>query len=330
MSPCDPRPPRSTGATTSAGIQGKERSDREPREIARLPRPAMDVFNGLLFVRLRCRARRGKYLAADVDGSSVCLSGQRAVHNTVWAIQPAVGADGGPYVLLRGAYGRYLLATDFQADVGPPHAVAAFQADLRHDQPPQGILWQAIRRRSSFVIRNATGRYLRANGRFRRWRRTVTVAGDNGSTMMQWVIENVPSRVTRPSILDPTCQLTHPRRPPPTEAEVARQVRYVRGEDNGSINEGAWRTMHIYTNSLMQLRLTLGCRMGTNRDVTRTTLCIRAGRFAQLSPLLIDLPINNERVDIVILTHGTPVGQPFVVPRSGCSKQQDLLTNGQL
>jgi len=167
----------------------------------------MDVFNGVRFVRLRCCARRGKYLAADVDGLGVCLSGQRGVHNVVWAVHHAAGPDGGPCVLLRGAYGRYLLATSVQAGTGPSHGVLTTQDDLGHTPPPPGMLWQAIPRRSTFVLRSGTGRYLRANGRYLRWRRAVTSAGDNGSTMMQWDIENVPIRMTRPCILDPTYQV---------------------------------------------------------------------------------------------------------------------------
>ena len=86
---------------------------------------------------------------------------------------------------------------------------------------------------------------------------------------------------------------------------MARQIRFVRGETNGAVNEGAWRTMRLNTHNLMQLRLTLACRLGASRDVTRTTLCIRAGRYGHLSPLLVDLPIGNNRIDIVILNHGT-------------------------
>jgi len=295
----------------------------------------MDVFNGVRFVRLRCCARRGKYLAADADGSSVCLTGQRGVHNAVWAVNHAAGPDGGPCVLLRGAYRRYLLATSVQAGTGPSHGVVTAQDGLGGAPPPPGMLWQAIPRRTTFVIRSGTGRYLRANGRYLRWRRAVTSAGDNGSTMMQWDIENVPIRMTRPCILDPTYQvrtyrslpvlldrmmrmimgamqcdeqLTHARRRPLTESEVARQIRYVRGETDGSVNEGAWRSMQLNTHNLMQLRLTLACRLGASRDVTRTTLCVRAGRYAHLSPLLVDLPIGNDRIDIVILNHGTPGG----------------------
>ncbi|TVT98180.1 hypothetical protein EJB05_56560, partial [Eragrostis curvula] len=274
----------------------------------------MDVFNGVRFVRLRCCTRRGKYLAADVDGRDVCLSGQRGVHNAVWAVQHAAGPDGGPCVLLRGAYGRYLLATDLQAGTGPSHGVAAAQADLRCATPPPGMLWQAIRRRSAFVIRCGTGRYLRANGKYLRWRRAVTVAGDNGSTMMHWVIENVPIRMTRPCILDPTFQLIHQRRAPPTESLVARQIRYARGDANGNVDDEAWKTMRLHTNNLMQLRLTLACCMGVSRDVTRTTLCVRAGRYAELTPLLVDLPIGNDRIDVVILRHGTQADDDLRYP----------------
>nr|CAB3459994.1 unnamed protein product [Digitaria exilis] len=279
----------------------------------------MDVFNGVRFVRLRCSARRGKYLAADVDGLGVCLTSQRSVHNVVWAVHHAPGPDGGPCVLLRGAYGRYLIATSVQAGTGPTHGVLTTQDDLAHAPPPPGMLWQAIPRRSTFVMRSGTGRYLRANGRYLRWRRAVTSAGDNGSTMMQWDIENVPIRMSRPCILDPVCQaddgqLTHPRRRPLTESEVARQIRFVRGEINGDVNEGAWRTMRLNTHNLMQLRLTLACRLGASRDVTRTTLCIRAGRFGHLSPLLVDLPIGNNRIDIVILNHGTQADNDLRYP----------------
>jgi hypothetical protein len=92
---------------------------------------------------------------------------------------------------------------------------------------------------------------------------------------------------------------------PPTEQEVSRQIRYVRAGADGEVDEQGWRTVRINTNSLMQLRLTLANLLGQNRSALHTTLCVRAGAHAELSPLLIDLPISNERVDIVIITHGT-------------------------
>lgn len=100
--------------------------------------------------------------------------------------------------------------------------------------------------------------------------------------------------------------MKHLRRPPPTENEVAREIRFARGDADGNVNDDEWRTMQLHTHNLMQLRLTLACCMGVSRDVTRTTLCVRAGPYGQLSPLLVDLPIGNNPIDLVIVYHGTP------------------------
>ncbi|KAG8067688.1 hypothetical protein GUJ93_ZPchr0005g14547 [Zizania palustris] len=172
----------------------------------------MEVFEDAHFVRLRCSVRRRQYLAADDDGRRVCLSGQRGAHNTVWAVEHVVEGDvldagPGPFVRFRGAYGRYLVATDLQARAGPSHGVTAEQRDATYYPTPPGWAWQAFRRRECFLLRNGTGRYLRANGRYLRWRTAITVAGDNASSMMQWAVEIVPPRLGRPTLIDPPAQV---------------------------------------------------------------------------------------------------------------------------
>ncbi|KAL5201933.1 hypothetical protein ABZP36_012885 [Zizania latifolia] len=295
----------------------------------------MEVFDGAHFVRLRCSVRRRQYLAADDDGRRVCLSGQRGAHNTVWAVEHVAGdvldAGPGPFVRLRGAYGRYLVATDLQARAGPSHGVTAEQRDATYYPTPPGWAWQAFRRRECFLLRNGTGRYLRANGRYLRWRTAITVAGDNASSMMQWAVEVVPPRLGRPTLIDPPAQVIHlnlsvsfsiarspydllhilaqlirRRRTPPTEREMTRVVRFVRADVDGEFDETAWSAMRVNTNSLMHLRLTLANRLGQNRDALHTTVCVRAGSYGCLSPLLVDLPIGNDRIDVIVLSHGTP------------------------
>ncbi|KAL6624816.1 hypothetical protein ACP70R_032137 [Stipagrostis hirtigluma subsp. patula] len=108
--------------------------------------------------------------------------------------------------------------------------------------------------------------------------------------------------------------LTHSRRPPPTEGQVTRVIGFVRAELDGSVTESAWRTMELRTSNCLQLRLTLANRMGPTRDVARTTLCYRAGRYGQLTPLVIDLPIGNERINLVVLRHNTPVDNQLRYP----------------
>ncbi|KAK3132434.1 hypothetical protein QOZ80_6AG0521480 [Eleusine coracana subsp. coracana] len=274
----------------------------------------MEVFDGARFVRLRCVERRGKYAAADVDGLSVCLSGQRLTHNTVWAVEHAQGPDG-PSVLLRSAYGRYLFTIAFPASTGSPEPVLAAQSDLEQDVPPPGMLWHAVHRGGAFVLRCGLGRYLRANGRYRRWRREITIVEDDHSTMMQWAIENVPVKLTRPTIHDDILQLTHRHRSPATEVQMTRRIRAVQCQNNGYINEAAWRVMEIRNNNLIHLRITLASRFGLDfLAVTNTIVCIRAGRFGVFSPLHIDLPIANNGIDLVLITHGTLVGNSLVYP----------------
>ncbi|BAS93494.1 uncharacterized protein [Oryza sativa Japonica Group] len=279
----------------------------------------MEVFQDAHFVRLRCSVVRcSKYLAAEDDGRGVCLSGQRGAHNTVWAVEHITGdvpgAAPGPYVRLRGAYGRYLVATDLQAKAGPAHGVTAEQRDAAHHPTPPPWAWQAFRRRSSSLLRNGTGRYLRANGRYLRWRTAVTVAGDNASPMMLWAVEVVPPKPGRVTLVDRPAQLIRRRRGPATEGETSRVIRFVRGDEGGEFEESEWRALRVNTNSLMHLRLTLANLLGHNRDALHTTVCVRAGAYAQLSPLLVDLPIGNDRIDVVVLSHGTPAEDALKYP----------------
>uniref|UniRef100_A0A0D9WFC8 Uncharacterized protein n=1 Tax=Leersia perrieri TaxID=77586 RepID=A0A0D9WFC8_9ORYZ len=282
----------------------------------------MEGFQDAHFVRLRCSVvRRGKYLAADDDGRRVCLSGQRGAHNTVWAVEHVTAggvpgaAPGACYVRLRGAYGRYLVATDLQARAGPAHGVTAEQRDAAHHPTPPAWAWQAFRRRAtSFLLRNGTGRYLRANGRYLRWRNAVTVAGDNASSMLLWAVEVVPPKPGRVTLVDPPAQLMRRRRGPATEGETTRVVRFVRADESGEFHESEWRAMRVNTNSLMHLRLTLANRLGHNRDALHTTICVRAGCYGRLSPLLVDLPIGNDRIDVVVLSHGTPADDALKYP----------------
>ncbi|KAL6624358.1 hypothetical protein ACP70R_031679 [Stipagrostis hirtigluma subsp. patula] len=276
----------------------------------------MEAFDGVVFVRLRSYVRRSQYLAADVDGINVCLTSQRGTYNTVWAVHRGASPDGDACVLLRSAYGRYLFTTGEPARLGPSHGFFAIQNNLVYNPTRPGFLWQPLRRRSSIVLRNVTGRFLRANGRYCRWLRLATVALDNGSNMMRWIVEKVPVAMTRPDSIDPIRQLVHRSHPLPTEGEMSREIGYIRAADNGNIEDtpAAWRTTQLHTNSLMQLRVVLDTLLGPRGDVTHATICNRAGRYAQLTPLLIDLPINNDRMDIVILKPGTQADNDLRYP----------------
>lgn len=117
------------------------------------------------------------------------------------------------------------------------------------------------------------------------------------------------------SLLPAICcerQLKHKSRHRLTEEEVTRDIRFVRCENDGDINDAAWRTMEVRSHSNMQLRLTLASSLGRFHGMMTSTICIRAGRFGQFTPLHVDLPVGNNPIDIVIVTHGTP-GKKFTL-----------------
>jgi hypothetical protein len=159
-----------------------------------LKSPAMEGFHGPRLVRLRCRARPSMYLVAMDDKTGVCLRrGRSDAANLLWA-QSAAAPNG---FLLCGCYGLFLGSSGHPSGVGPPDAVEAHQRTLDdHSAPPPDVLWQAVRAPSDdgFLVRNLGGGFLRANGRYRWWRRTtdVTVAPEDRSVMLVWDVEVLP------------------------------------------------------------------------------------------------------------------------------------------
>ena len=102
----------------------------------------MEVFEGVDFVRLRSMQHGGAYVHAAKDGRSVRLhrTGLSWSYNAVWAVQRRISASGTLYVLLRGAYGRYLGAPDASTrgslcPFPPPCRVAALPSGVSSLRP---------------------------------------------------------------------------------------------------------------------------------------------------------------------------------------------------
>jgi hypothetical protein len=185
------------------------------------PPVELAVFEGLEFVRLRS-VRGGAYVHAAEDGRSVRLDPRRESHNAVWAVRRRFCSDKAVHcVLLRGAYGRYLGAPD--ANVTATAAAGSFRSRSRYLCPLPSpcraaaqrdfdrseilaILWQPLATGSQgvFQLRDASGRYLRANPRcLLPCRPGVSVSACSGlGKASQWMVEPVP-RGGRPELPRP-------------------------------------------------------------------------------------------------------------------------------
>ncbi|XP_037481159.1 uncharacterized protein LOC119358857 [Triticum dicoccoides] len=272
----------------------------------------MDRFQDGHHVRLRSRVPPRTYLHAANDGESVTLSQVRASMNAAWAVHIYDGDDG-PYLLLHSAaHGRYLAATATPARLGH----RGLRAELRdYNQPGvEAVMWQAVG--SGFaddvvLLRNVGGRYLRANGRYIRWNAGVSV--DNSvNSMMYWVVESIPAREDMPALPAP------PPNPPyryllgVLYLEPGRLIRFVQALDDGHYpedpgNEG-WRQIWFRGRSAFRLRDDLGLLVGAGVYNPNIAMCVRAGRYGRLTPLVVDLPNGGygDTLEIVVFRADTP------------------------
>ncbi|XP_066369061.1 uncharacterized protein [Miscanthus floridulus] len=275
----------------------------------------MELFPNGGFVRLRSRGR-DKYVHADEDARGVSLRplGAAPSVNAVWKAEhwPVEGGDA--FFLLQGAaYGRYLaVSQSYRPDAPPGHrGVRAVQRDYNSPHLEAPFVWMPHRVEpgQNYVRLHNDHRCLRANGRHRYWNNVVTVDARNGSrtTMMQWRVEAIP--------LSPEPLPLPPPPQPPIHvsrglfkrwAKVhpypGRMIQHVRMSDDGSIIHDNWPEFSFYDCSVSNLRTEVAAR----QDDENITLCVRAGMYGLVIPLITDLPNNVDTMDIIVITTGSP------------------------
>ncbi|TKW20088.1 hypothetical protein SEVIR_4G062300v4 [Setaria viridis] len=235
----------------------------------------MELFPDRAHVRLLSRVH-GTYLHADEDGWSVSLSPHRASLNTAWAVH-RLEHVGVSYVLLHSAaYGRYLAVLPHPSLEDQHFGV--FQRV--YDTPIQvDIMW-----------------------------RVFPASDGNGGVELRhpvhphvglppWIVEAIPPRPLPPNLPEEIPNgVEHP-------VVLRRIIRYVRANNFGIFNL-PWRTFRLNGRSVVDLVGALGVILGANFN--NITLCVRAGFHGRLTPLVIDLPISEEPMDIVVFVTDAP------------------------
>ncbi|KAF8674366.1 hypothetical protein HU200_048196 [Digitaria exilis] len=292
-------------ASAHAGDPGASSSTAGSHVVAQDITP----FEDGQYVRLRNRGRGG-YLFASESGRGVTVSLRRRMVNTAWAVQ-ILSASGGRRVLLRGAYGRYLAATRMLAEARSGllghHAM---QCNFEH-RDDHDIEWSVARgKKGSVVLLHVAGvrsRALRANGRYQRWNTGVTLEpyGVNQvSSMMEWEVRVIPQRVERPP---------YQRRPlalirwgEDFKAEVEVSFAYACFGHNGRVEYQGWMDMRFDGRSLTALGNEIARRLGNGVQFENMTLCVQAGNFGRPTPLLTDLPLRDDPVNILVFMVNSP------------------------
>ncbi|XP_062213574.1 uncharacterized protein LOC133914489 [Phragmites australis] len=275
----------------------------------------MEFFPNRIHVRLRNRVT-GAYLHADEDGVGVSLRRTRASLNAAWAVHRVVRL-GFTYVLLHSsANGRYLaLSADHVAPRGH-RGRRVVQRDY-DEVELSAVMWMGVRVVGGIgdyaFLRHVSYGHLRANGKFRTWHNGVTVDFFNMSNMMHWLVEAIPPRPA-PPVLPVPCPTQNlggrhglfRRRVQPV-VERSRVIRCFGANGHGNFDQlGAFQ---FYGRSVYNLRNEVALRVG-EEIFSGITVCVRAGWYGRLTPLVIDLPESEEDMDIVVLITGSP-GESF-------------------
>ncbi|KAF7045396.1 hypothetical protein CFC21_054507 [Triticum aestivum] len=294
----------------------------------------MDQFPDRHHVRLRSRALGGYLHAAD-DGESVVLRRSRASLNAAWEVHLRPNGGRGVHLLLHSAaYGRYL-AANTAAPAPPGHRGSrAEQRDYDHPVVPD-IMWEAVRAGSQgdVMLRTVGGHYLRANGRYRRWKNGVSVDGDYITTMARWAVERIPRREGAPALPPPIPIRVQGRLSGiifgRQERDAWRTIRFFieNGFSQGLYPENGWHNFPFLGRSVFHLseELSIRVRVLNGRPAPRLrhvvpsfgeadlpdgfVICVRAGRHGRLTPLVVDLPRggDGETLEIIVALSGTQV-----------------------
>uniref|UniRef100_M8BUL6 Uncharacterized protein n=1 Tax=Aegilops tauschii TaxID=37682 RepID=M8BUL6_AEGTA len=253
-------------------------------------------------------AAYGRYLAATDARATPGHRGFRAVQcdydrRHMEAIKwHAVWAESENYVVLRDVAGRCLRANKryLSRNNGCDY-------DRRH---MEAIKWHAVWAESEnyVVLRDVAGRCLRANKRYLSRNNGVSVDDiddiNNVSTMMHlhWFVELIPARDGIPPLPRP---IWHPFPGIVTAVLPSRMILYVReGADGSRITRGSFK---FSGRSVFRLRKKLVRRLRAIMDVSKLVVCVEAGAFGRLTPLVVDLPRSRHNLHIVVIEAGTPV-----------------------
>ncbi|KAM0901534.1 hypothetical protein ACQ4PT_019937 [Festuca glaucescens] len=83
-----------------------------------------------------------------------------------------------------------------------------------------------------------------------------------------------------------------------------RLIRFVRATDDGFYTEEDWSAFQLTGRSVHHLRNQLAARLHSFDLI----MCVRAGRYGRLTPLVVDLPSarSGNTIEIVVIMDGTP------------------------
>jgi hypothetical protein len=96
-----------------------------------------------------------------------------------------------------------------------------------------------------------------------------------------------------------------------------RRIYYARADDQGHVNNLVWSVFWFVGQSVFLLRGDLAIKLG-EQNPDSITLCVRGGSEGRRTPLVTDLPANEQAMHIIVLATES-AGENFAVFFQYCS-----------
>ncbi|PWZ08124.1 hypothetical protein Zm00014a_041825 [Zea mays] len=286
----------------------------------------MEFFPDRAHLRLR-NPVNGAYLYAMEDGVGITLRRRSRTRNEAWAVH-RVELNGANYVLLHSAaYGRYLAIVCEEAAPAPSSGQGAGASHIcrvvqrAYDAPGQDdVLWEVR------CVDDGSGEVQMRNPTY-----GATGYYDGQKKWMRVMVEAIPPRADPPEHPLPVISWMRWQQQFPIVGRLRRQcqgvqgqpvlrrrIYYVRADDQGNFNSDAWRMLWFLDRSVWHLRRDLAAQVGVGEaNALDITLCVRAGSNGRLTPLVIDLPSDEQAMHVVVLNTDSPAAEALVHPDVG-------------
>ena len=98
---------------------------------------------------------------------------------------------------------------------------------------------------------------------------------------------------------------------------VSRSIQYGRAADQEGFNPLVWSTLWFDGQSVFNLRREIARALGEH-DELNIALCVRGGSQGRLTPLVTDLPRDEQTMEIVVFTTGSQ-GESLAVLSVACA-----------
>lgn len=141
----------------------------------------MDLFHNAKAVRLR--SHHDKYLIAEEDEESVTQDRNGSARNARWTVEFVGNA-----IRLKSCYGKYLTASNQPFLLGMTGRKVLQTLPRRLDS---SVEWEPVKDGSQARLRTRYGNYLRANGGLPPWRNSVTHDVPHRTATQDWVLWDV-------------------------------------------------------------------------------------------------------------------------------------------